>query len=61
MEKTIKVVNLADADRLDIEYWKTKTPEEKLDVLQHLREEYYTFKNEDRKGFQRVYRVLEQK
>jgi hypothetical protein len=60
MEKTIRVVNLSDADQLDIKYWKTKTPKEKLDILQYLREEYYSFKNENRKGFQRVYRVIEQ-
>ncbi len=51
---------MAEADQRDIEYWKTKTPEERLDMVQYLREEYYKFKNEDRKGFQRVCRVLEQ-
>ncbi len=61
MEKTIKVINLSDADQLDIKYWKSKTPKEKLDILQYLREEYYSFKNENRKGFQRVYRIIEQK
>lgn len=38
-------------------YWRTKTPEEKLDALQQLRELYYDLNNENRKGFQRVYRI----
>ena len=37
------------------------TPEERLDILQRLREEYYIFKNESRKGFQRVYRIIKRK
>ncbi len=61
MEKTLRIIDLSEADTLDIAYWRKKTPAERLDVLQALREEYYTFKNESRKGFQRVYRVLEQK
>ncbi len=61
MERVIKKVSLKEADKLDIEFWKSKTPEEKLDVLQYLREIYYEFKNEDRKRFQKVYRVIKQK
>jgi hypothetical protein len=45
MKKTIKMVNPAEGDQQEIEYWKTKTPKEKLDILQYLREEYYIFKN----------------
>ena len=37
------------------------TPEERLDLVQYLREIYYEFKNEGRKGFQRVYRIVKQK
>jgi len=36
------------------------TPEERLDIVQLLREEYYKFKNENRKRFQRVYRIIKQ-
>lgn len=61
MEKVFRIVPMADSDDHDIEYWKSKSPEEKLDVLQRLREEFYTFKNESRKRFQRVYRIIEQK
>jgi len=61
MEKTVRIVSFQEAEELDIEYWKKATPEEKLDTLQVLREIYYTFKNENRKRLQRVYRIVEQK
>jgi len=52
---------MREAEQKDILYWKSKTPEEKLDVLQELREIYYQINNESRKGFQRIYRVIKQK
>ena len=61
MEKTVRIVSFQEAEELDIQYWKKATPEEKLDTLQALREIYYTFKNENRKRLQRVYRIVEQK
>ena len=60
MEKLIKKTSFEESDKADIEYWKQKSPEEKLDVLQYLREEYYILKNESRKGLQRVYRIIKQ-
>jgi hypothetical protein len=50
-----------EAEQWDIEQNISMTPEERLDILQRLREEYYIFKNESRKGFQRVYRIIERK
>jgi len=61
MGLTIKKISLKDADSQDIEFWRKKYPEERLDTLQQLREIYYQFKNENRKGFQRVYRIIKQK
>ena len=61
MEKKVRKAHLKDGDELDIQYWKSKSPEEKLDILQYLRDVYFEFKNESRKGFQRVYRVIKQK
>lgn len=60
MEKTVKKMTFDEAEKEDIEYWKSKTPQEKLEALQNLREVYYKFKNESRKGFQRVYRIIKQ-
>jgi predicted solute-binding protein len=58
--KTIKKVSFKEAELSDNKYWKSKSPEEKLDTLQYLREIFYEFKNEDRKNFQRVYRIIKQ-
>ena len=61
MEKALKKIPLKEADKLDIEFWKSRTPEERLDTLQYLREIYFEFRNESRKRFQKVYRVIKQK
>ena len=58
MEKVAKKVPLKNAESSDIEYWKSRTPEEKLDALQYLRELYYELKNESRKRFQKIYRIV---
>ena len=52
---------LRAAEEANLEDWKSMTPGERLDVLQLLRELYYEFKNESRKGFQKVYRIVKQK
>jgi hypothetical protein len=61
MEKVYRIVSLEEAERLDIESQRNTSPEERLDTLQVLRELYYELKNEDRKGLQRVYRIVKQK
>jgi hypothetical protein len=61
MEAKIKKVSFSEAEKKDIEFWRSKTPEEKLDTLQRLREIYYEFKNENRSRLQRVYRIIKQK
>jgi len=56
----VKKRPLHEAEEADVEDWKSMTPEERLDLVQYLREIYYEFKNEGRKGFQRVYRIVKQ-
>ena len=60
MDKTLRKVTFEEADKKDIAFWKSKSSEEKLDALQHLRDLYYELNNESRKGFQRIYRVIKQ-
>jgi len=60
MEKTLRKVSFAEAEKEDIAFWKSKSAEDKLDALQQLREMYYEIYNESRKGFQRIYRVIKQ-
>lgn len=58
MKKVFVKKTLKKANKEDLEYWKLKSSNEKLDILQKLREEYNIFKNENRKGFQRVYEIV---
>ena len=58
MKQSIKKLSIEEAEVSDIQFWKSKSPEEKLDTLQYLREVYYSMKDESRKGFQRVYRII---
>ena len=58
MDKSVRKINLKDADQYDIDYWKSQSPEEKLDIVQSLREIYYVFRNESRTGFQRIYSII---
>jgi len=38
MKKEIKVISIKDSEKKDFEYWLNKSPEEKLDTLQYLKE-----------------------
>ena len=60
MEKAIRKLTIEEAEKADINYWKSKTSEERLDALQDLRELYYDLNNESREGFQRLYRIIKQ-
>jgi len=59
MDRVFRIVTFQEADELDIEYWRNATFEEKLDMVQRLREIYYQMYDESRKGLQRVYRIVE--
>jgi hypothetical protein len=63
MEKVIRILSKEDAEIEDIKYWHSKTPDERLDAMQVLREQYiYYFNkqdlyNESRKGLRRFYKI----
>lgn len=65
MIKEAQLLDRDKAEQKDIEYWKSKSPEERLSILQDLREQYITlFQKEEeyyeaRKGLRRVYRIVE--
>jgi hypothetical protein len=64
MVKEARVIYTADADKEDIQFWKSKTFEEKLAAVQILREQYISLFNkqdeyaESRKRLRRVYRII---
>ena len=61
MKRVVRILDFRNAEKRDTEYWKKASPEEKLDTLQSLRDIYFQLKNENRKGFQRVYRIIKHK
>lgn len=57
MKKVIKKLSFKKAEIEEINSWKKMSLVEKLNIVQTLREEYFTFKNENRTGLQRVYKI----
>ena len=66
VSKQIKKYNIKDPQQYndDIKYWLQISPEEKLNILQELREQYILLfnkqelYNESRKGLRRVYKII---
>lgn len=57
MKADIKIVRFEEAESRDFLEWLKKSPEERLDTLQYLREMVYELKDESRKGFQRFLKI----
>lgn len=63
MKKKAKLLTIDRAEEVDIEYWKSASPEERLDTVQKLREQYIRLYNKEkeyheaRKRLRRVYRL----
>ena len=56
----IKVINKykVDAQPKDLNYWQSRSFEERLDALEQIRQEYNTWRYNAQQGLQRVYRVV---
>jgi hypothetical protein len=50
-----------EAEAADIAYWRSLTPEQRLDAVGECVRHYLALRNEPEQGFCRVYRVLDQK
>ena len=63
MKKKAKLLTIDRAEEEDIAYWKSASPEERLDTVQKLREQYIRLYNKEkeyneaRKRLRRVYRL----
>ncbi len=59
IKKVVKIKNLKDKslEKDDLKYWLSKTPEERLSAVEHLRKQYYG----DSERLQRVVRVIQRK
>ncbi|MEO8231741.1 MAG: hypothetical protein ABI638_05640 [Ignavibacteriota bacterium] len=56
MEKVIKKTSIREKQS-DLEYWLTKTPQERLDALEFLRQQYISFNKNVQSKLQKVVRV----
>jgi hypothetical protein len=56
MDRSIKIINQKEQNK-DIEFWRSKTPEERLAALETLRQQYVKLKGLPTR-LQRVYRVV---
>lgn len=64
MDKTVKIYDLKDPQQYEDEreYWRNKSPEEKLKVLEAIRETWHKLNpdtDEKKQGFRRVVRFIE--
>lgn len=60
MEKVIKKTSTREKNS-DLEYWLTKTPQERLDALEFLRQQYIDFNKDVQSRLQRVCTITSQK
>jgi hypothetical protein len=60
MEKVIKKTSTREKNS-DLEYWLTKTPQERLDALEYLRQQYFNFNKNVQPRLQRVCTIISQK
>jgi ribonuclease D len=64
MQKTIRKIKQSDEAVADAEFWRTKTPEERISAVQILREQYISLFHkereyrESRKGLRRICSVV---
>jgi hypothetical protein len=57
MKKNLKIVSLKDRNS-DLDYWLAKTPVERLEAIEFLRQQYIKFLKDVQPGLQRVCRII---
>ncbi len=65
MEKSLRIKSIKDSDN-DLEYWKSRSVQERIDAIEFLRLQYlqienYPLSKDAKPRLQRVYRVTQQK
>ena len=59
MKKTIEVFkSFAEADEADKKYYRSLTPNERVELLLLLRDQYRPYSDELTEGLERVYRII---
>lgn len=60
MEKVLKITSVKEKQS-DYSYWMTKTPQERLEAIEFLRQQYIKFKDDIQPGLQRFCKVTNRK
>ncbi len=60
MEKIVKIINIHQKTN-DFLFWASKSPQERIDALETLRQNYINLKYHVQPRFQRVYTIIERK
>lgn len=58
MEKVVRKISLKDKRNYDLEYWLTKTPEERISAIEFLRQQFYETKDGSTPRLQRVAKTI---
>ena len=58
MEKVIRKISLKDKRNYDLEYWLSKTPEERISAIEFLRKQFYETKDGSSPRLQRVINII---
>jgi hypothetical protein len=61
MEKVIRKISTKDKRNYDLEYWLSKTPEERFAAAEELRNRYKRYLGNAYTGFQRIYKIIKRK
>lgn len=61
MEKVIRKISLKDKHNYDLEYWLSKTPEERGSAIEFLRQQFYETKDGSAPRLQRVIKFIKRK
>ena len=58
MKKVVKIYNMGEQPS-DLEYWQSRSYEERLSALEEIRKDYNTWRyGNAKRGLQRVYRIV---
>ncbi|MDP3580837.1 MAG: hypothetical protein Q8S39_02810 [Ignavibacteria bacterium] len=61
MEKVVRKISLKDKRNYDLEYWLSKTPEERIAAVEFLRKQTYETEDGSTPRLQRIVKVVKRK
>jgi len=61
MEKVVRKISLRDKRNYDLEYWLSKTPEERIYAIELLRQQLYENNDGSAPRLQRILKIIKRK